>query len=203
MSVENRMTTRPPAGKTKWRRFAYIAVPGVVVAAALAGMTAKGAIASSISVSGQEYMVAAQQLQGKGFVQFGGQVNSDQGGKQVTEPTIDSGIASATLKNLCQSVKMGPLTMRLTAGGGNDPVKATNMIVDASGQTGSKAVFHNITVGQDASSLNKDGATTGVAGGFGQQADSVTIDNLRQDTWLTTAGTFTLPGLSLGFGGGC
>jgi hypothetical protein len=24
-----------------------------------------------------------------------------------------------------------------------------------------------------------------------------------QHTWLTTAGTFTLPGLTLGFGGGC
>ena len=34
-------------------------------------------------------------------------------------------------------------------------------------------------------------------------ADTVTIDNLNQDTWLTTAGTFTLPDLRLGFGGGC
>jgi len=203
MSVENNTIKRPLAGKTRWRRFAIVAVPGVVLAGALAGMTAKGAIASSISVSGQEYMVAAQQLQGQGFVQFGGSVNSDQGGKNVTEPTIDSGIANATLKNLCQSVHMGRLTMRLTAGGGGDPVKASNMVVDASGQTGSKAVFHNITVGQDASTLNKDGSESGMAGGFGQQADSVTIDNLRQDTWLTTAGTFTLPGLKLGFGGGC
>jgi hypothetical protein len=29
------------------------------------------------------------------------------------------------------------------------------------------------------------------------------IDNLVQHTWLTTAGTFTLPDLSLGFGGSC
>ena len=43
----------------------------------------------------------------------------------------------------------------------------------------------------------------GQAGGFGQEAGSVTIDNLVQDTWLTTAGTFTLPGLTLGFGGKC
>ena len=28
---------------------------------------------------------------------------------------------------------------------------------------------------------------------------TITIDNLRQHTWLTTAGTFTLPGLSLSF----
>ena len=203
MSAQNNMSTRQAAGRTKWRRFAYVAVPGVVLAGALAAMTAQGAIASSISVSGQEYLITAKQLNGTGFVQFGGQVNSDQGGKQVTQPVITSGIANARLQSLCQSVKMGPVTMRLTAGNGSTPVTASNMIVDASGQTGSKAVFHNISVGDDASSLSKDGANTGAAGGFGQQADSVTIDNLRQDTWLTTAGTFTLPGLSLSFGGSC
>ena len=203
MSVENTMSPRQTSGKTKWRRFAYVAVPGVVLAGALAGMTAQGAIASSISVSGQEYLITAKQLNGTGFVQFGGQVNSDQGGHQVTKPVITSGIANASLKSLCQSVTMGPVTMRLTAGNGSSPVTASNMIVDASGQTGSQAVFHNITVGQDAGTLTKDGSNTGVMGGFGQQADSVTIDNLHQDTWLTTAGTFTLPGLSLGFGGSC
>ena len=41
------------------------------------------------------------------------------------------------------------------------------------------------------------------AGEQKQQADSITIDNLVQHTWLTTAGTFTLPGLSIGFGGSC
>jgi hypothetical protein len=43
----------------------------------------------------------------------------------------------------------------------------------------------------------------GPSGGFGQQADSVTIDNLKQNTWLTTAGTFTLPGFNLTFGNAC
>lgn len=207
MSVENTVSAehtgnaRQPSGKTAWRRFAYVAVPGVVLAGALAAMTAQGAIASSISVSGEEYMVAAKQLNGTGFVQFGGQVTNAKGG---TQPVITSGIAHATLSHLCQAVTMpGGLTMRLTAGDGSTPVSVSNMIVDASGQTGSEAVFHNISVGQDASTLTKDGAETGAVGGFGQQADSVTIDNLRQNTWLTTAGTFTLPGLSLGFGGSC
>jgi hypothetical protein len=203
MSAESNTSSPQPAGRTKWRLFAYAAVPAIAIAGTLIGLTAKGAIASSISVSGQQYLVTAKQLQGQGFVQFGGQVSSDQGGKQVTEPTINSGIAHATLKGLCQAVKVGPLTMRLTAGNGSEPVKATNMVVAASGQTGSVAVFHNISVGTDASALTKDGTETGAVGGFGQQADSVTIDNLRQNTWLTTAGTFTLPGLSLGFGGSC
>jgi hypothetical protein len=190
-------------GKIKWRRFALVAVPAVALAGVLVGLTAQGSIASSISVSGEEYTVTANQLDGTGFVQFGNQLTSDQNGKQVTEPVIETGINSATLHSLCQSVALGPVTMRLTAGAGNHPVKASNMVVDASGQTGSLAIFHNIVTGQDASTLNEDSGEAGTAGGFGQQADSITIDNLRQTTWLTRAGTFTLPGLSIGFGKSC
>jgi hypothetical protein len=190
-------------GKIKWRRFALVAVPAVALAGVLVGLTAQGSIASSISVSGQEYTVTANQLDGTGFVQFGNQLTSDQNGKQVTEPVIETGINSATLHSLCQSVALGPVTMRLTAGAGSDPVKASNMVVDAGGQTGSLAIFHNIVTGQDASTLNEDAGEAGTAGGFGQQADSITIDNLRQSTWLTRAGTFTLPGLSIGFGKSC
>jgi len=65
------------------------------------------------------------------------------------------------------------------------------------------ATFTNISIGDDAGTLTEDPGTTGAAGSFGEQADTVTIDNLNQDTWLTTAGTFTLPDLRLGFGGGC
>lgn len=205
MPAVNSMNTSPrPRGRVHWRRFAYVAVPAVAVAGLLIGLTAQGSIASSISVSGQEFLVTSDQLDGHGFVQFGNQMTSDQNGKDVQIPVIESGIHSATLKNLCQSLKLGPVTMRLTAGTDpNHPVKVTNMVVDASGQTGSSAVFHNIVTGADASSLSRDGGETGAAGGFGQEADSVTIENLRQDTWLTTAGTFSLPGLKLGFGKSC
>jgi hypothetical protein len=191
---------RPQAkGKIKWRRFAMAAGPAGVVAGILVGLTAQGAIASSISVSGQEFLVTATQLTGTGFEQFGSSLSQGNG----TQPVIVSAIHHATLSNLCQSVKVGPVTLRLTAGGGGNDVSADNLIVDASGQTGSQAVFKNITIGQDAGTLTKDPGTAGQPGGFGQQADSITIDNLVQHTWLTTAGTFTLPGLSIGFGGSC
>ena len=186
-------------GKVKWRRFAIVAVPATVIAGTIIGLTAQGAIASSISVSGQEFLVTATQLSGTGFEQFGGQVSGANG----AQPVIVSAIHSASLANLCQSVTVGPVTLRLTAGGGGNPVTADNLIVDASGQTGSVAVFHNITIGQDAGTLDEDPGTTGQPGGFGQQADSITINDLVQHTWLTTAGTFTLPGLSIGFGGSC
>jgi hypothetical protein len=188
-----------PQGRVKWRRFAMVAVPAVIVAGALIGLTAEGAIASSISVSGEQYLITASKLTGTGFEQFGGTVPGTSG----DEPVIISAIHNATLANLCQSVTIGPITLHLTAGGDGTPVSAQNLVVDASGQTGSEAIFHNITIGQDAGTLSEDPGADGSSGGFGQQADSMEIDNLVQHTWLTTAGTFTLPDLSLGFGGSC
>jgi hypothetical protein len=198
LSVDN-SSKQQSQGKVRWRRFAIVAVPAIAVAGILVGLTAEGAIASSFSVSGQEYTVTATKLYGTGFVQFGTEL--PQGGKEL--PVIESGINSAQLTDLCQGVTVGPLTIRLTAGNAGTPVSASNLIVDASSQTGSQAVFHNIVIGQDASTLNEDPGTTGGGGAFGEQADSITIDNLVQNTWLTTAGTFTLPNLSLGFGGVC
>ena len=188
-----------PQGRVKWRRFAMVAGPAVIVAGTLIGLTAEGAIASSISVSGEQYLITASKLTGTGFEQFGGTVSNGSG----DQPVIISAIHSATLTNLCQSVTIGPVTMHLTAGGDGTPVSAQNLIVDASGQTGSEAVFHNISIGLDAGTLSEDPGADGSSGGFGQQADSMEIDNLVQHTWLTTAGTFTLPDLSLGFGGSC
>lgn len=201
MSTESSASaiTSPPAGRVRWRRLALILVPATAVTAVLVGLTANGAIAASMSVSGQEFLVTATQLNGTGFEQFGGTVPGQNG----TQPVVVSAIHSATLSHLCQQVTVGGVTLKLTAGGNGTPVAASNLIVDASGQTGSEAVFHNITIGQDAGSLTQDPGATGQAGGFGQEASSVTINNLVQHTWLTTAGTFTLPDLSLGFGGHC
>lgn len=192
---------QPAVGRVRWKRLAVIAVPGAVIAFALMGLTARGAIASNISVSGQEFLVTATQLRGNGFVQFGSSVPSN--GGSGSQPVVESGIGQATITDLCQSAKVGPMTIRLTAGDGTTPVSATNLIVDAGAQTGSSATFQNITIGQDAGTLSKVPGTDGSAGGFGEQADSITINNLVQNTWLTTAGTFTLPGLSVGFGGSC
>jgi hypothetical protein len=199
MSAESSKAGFHTPGKVRWRRFAIAAVPAVAIAGVLVGLTAEGAIASSISVSGEEYTVTATQLTGTGFEQFGGEVSNASG----PQPVIVSAINSAKLTGLCQSVKIGPVTLRLSAGTGGTPASASNMIVDASGQTGSEATFKNISIGLDAGTLTEDPGASGAAGSFGEQADTVTIDNLNQDTWLTTAGTFTLPDLSLGFGGSC
>jgi hypothetical protein len=192
MSVDK--NNRSERGKVKWRRFALVAVPAVAVAGTLVGLTAEGALASSISVSGQQFTITADQLVGTGFAQFGGALPNSGGGQT---PVIVSAMQNATMTNLCQSVTVLGLTIRLTAGNGGTPVSASNLVVDANDQTASSAVFSNISIGQDAGTLG------GPAGTFGEQAEQVTINKLVQHTWYTTAGTFTLPNLSLGFGGSC
>jgi Family of unknown function (DUF6230) len=193
MSERAEPGARSSQGRVKWKRFAVIMVPSAVVAAVLIGLTAQGAIGANISVSGQEFTVTADQLNGTGFEQFGSTVT--QGSNHI--PVAVSAIHSAKLTNLCQAVSVGGITLLLRAGrSSGSPVVADNLIVDAS-QLSGNATFHNITIGQDAGTLSEDPGTTGTSGTFGEQADSITIDNLVQHTWLTTAGTFTLPGLSL------
>ena len=181
-------------GKVNWRRFAIVAIPAVAVAGTLVGLTAEGALASSISVSGQQFTITANQLVGTGFAQFGGVLPNSSGGQT---PVIVSSMKNATMTKLCQSVTVLGMTVHLSAGGDGTPVSASNLVVDANDQTASSAVFTNISIGQDAGTLG------GPAGTFGEEADQVTINDLVQHTWYTTAGTFTLPNLSLGFGGSC
>jgi len=93
---------------------------------------------------------------------------------------------------------MSAILMIPSAGVGSTPVSADNLVVDAD-QLSGNATFTNIAIGQDAGTLTEVPGTAGTSGGFGEQADTIVIANLRQHTWLTTAGTFTLPGLSLSF----
>ena len=102
------------------------------------------------------------------------------------------------------STSLGPLgnwVLKITAGQGSTPVTADSLIIDANQLSGSTASFSNINIGQDASTLNAvANVPQGAAGTFGQQASGVTIDNLQQVAYSTSAGTFTLPGFSLNFG---
>ncbi len=195
-------------GRVRWRRFAIMFVPAAGVTALLLGLTASGALASSFSISGQQFKVSADQLTGtNGFQQFG-TIDHTAGGTLI--PVAESEIGHATITNLCQSVKvdlstfgLGTWTLKITAGQGATPVSADSLIIDANQLSGSTATFHNINIGQDASTLNAvSGVPTGQAGTFGQQASDVSISNLQQVAYATSAGTFTLPGFGLSFSSG-
>jgi hypothetical protein len=191
-------------GRTRWRRFAAVMVPAVVAATAIMAGVANGALPASFSVSGSTFKVSASRLEGTGFVQYGGFI-AEKGG-DVRNPfdpknhaTAVSGIASAKLFDLCQSVKVKdlPLSLVIHAGGGGTPAEATNLLINMT-QLSGDATFTNIVIGQDASTLTKGGDNAhGLAGQFGQEADTVVITNLKQIAWSTTAGSFTLKGLDL------
>jgi Family of unknown function (DUF6230) len=201
----NLSSTHRRQGKVRWRRFAIALVPSLAVLGTLLGLTAQGVLASSFSISGQQFQVSADELNGTGFQQFG---TVDATANNTPVVVAESQIGSATLTNLCQSVvtSLGPLgtyTLRITAGSGGTPVSADSLIVDANQLSGSTATFHNINIGQDASTLNAvSGVPLGTPGSFGQQASSVDIVNLHQVAYSTSAGTFTLPGFSLNLSAG-
>ncbi|MET8834561.1 DUF6230 family protein [Micromonospora sp. NPDC004540] len=183
-------------GRTRWRRFAALAVPATAVAGAIVFGIAQGATAASFAVSGQTFKVSASELRGEGFVQFGG-VAQEVDGTQ--HPVAVTGIRRAQLFDLCQSVKVpgAPVVLRTTAGGGGRPATASDLVIEAE-QLEGDAEFTNIHIGQDASTL--EGGPDGVKGprkAFGQQADAVTIKNLRQVARSTQAGKFNLTGLKL------
>ena len=196
-------------GQTRWRRFAVLFGLSAAAAGGLIAMMSSGALAASFSVSGQQFQVSADKLVATGFVQYGAVDARTEPGSdsQTPEPVAVAAMKTATLTNLCQSVvtdlgDFGSVTLKINAGTGKDPVTAKNMVVDMSNLDGN-AKFQDMEIGRDAATLDK-GPTNDPAeiaqrreGFFSQQADKVTITNLKQVAWATTAGEFNLTGLSL------
>ena len=191
-------------GRVSWRRFAAIALPSLAAAGVLMVLTAQSVLAVSFSISGTPFTVTAKQLKGRGFEQFGVLTSVPKALPGHTHLTMlaTNAIRSASLTDLCQSVTLGGLTLRITAGTGSQPVRATDLVVDADRLSGN-ASFTKMQIGRDASTLTQVPGVKGPPGDFGQQAATVTITNLRQHAYATTAGTFTLPDFSLRFGGHC
>jgi hypothetical protein len=199
------------AGRVSWRRFGVVMVLSAGATAGLLSLVTSGAIAATFSVSGQQFKVSADKLVAEGFVQYGTvDARTDPGSNppsQVPEPVAVSAMRNATLTNLCQSVvtdlgDFGSVTLTIKAGTGKNPVTAENMVVDMS-QLNGNASFTDIEIGRDASTLDK-GPTNDPGelaqrrqGFFSQQASRVTITDLRQVAWATSAGTFNLYDLSL------
>ncbi|MEV8530448.1 DUF6230 family protein [Streptomyces sp. NPDC051211] len=185
-------------GRVRWRRFAVLTVPAIAVTAALGIALAQGALAASFAVSGQQFKVSAQSLTGEGFVQYG---SVDVNAREELIPVAVTAIREAKLNSLCQSVVtslpvIGDVSLNLTAGQ-KTPVEATNLFVDAT-QLSGNATFTNIEIGRDASTLDKGPTDAqGMQDLFAQQADTVSITDLKQTAWATNAGTFKLSGLNL------
>jgi hypothetical protein len=188
----------PAYGRTNWRRFAVaVGVPAVAAGALVIGL-AQGAFAASLTLSGEEFKISADTLDGTGFVQYATAYDTSKAPGKVGAAV--SGIQLAKLYNLCQSVhpKGSPFSLVITAG--KDPKKPAigeNMIIGMNDLTGD-AEFKGIEIGKDASTLTKGGPDAkGTSGSFAQEADHVTITGLQQTAVYTQASTFTLTGLHL------
>lgn len=182
-------------GRTRWRRFAALMVPAFIAVGAIVVGMANGAIAASFSVSGQSFKVSADKLHGTGFMQFSG-VDTPKEGAPI--PVAVSVIKSAELTNLCQSVNVpNPLGMkivlRIEAGKGGQPATAKGLVIGLHKLQGD-ATFGNIQIGRDGSDLSGNSA---LLGSFGQSADTIDVVNLKQTATSTSAGTFSLTGLTL------
>jgi hypothetical protein len=194
----------PPAGSgIRWKRFAGMLGITGGLAAGLVFLTAQGVLASAFSISGMPFVVSADRLHGDGFEQFAtldtmidNSPNAGDTGGQVV--VIVSAIDTAQLTNLCQSVSLGGMYLKITAGDATHDVTAKTLVVDSDLITGD-ASFDTIDIGQDSSTLSRVPGVTGGEGVFGQQAKSVEILHLRQNNYATTAATFKLPHLRMAF----
>jgi hypothetical protein len=187
----------PASAGTNWRRFGLVLVVPAVVSGVLIAGVANGAVGAHFSVSGQSFKISAEKLVGTGFVQYGNVVVEKNGTKHFV---ATSGIAEARLYKLCQSVKVPNLPVSLVIHAGEaegKPAVARDLLIDMTDLRGD-ATFKEINIGQDASTLKGGGRdATGEAGAFGQQADDVTITDLEQVSWGTSAAEFELTGLDL------
>src|SRR5258708_780070 len=159
----------------------------------------------AISMCGQPFIVTARLLKGQGFEQFGvveHSATNNLPGHSNQIVLAATAIRSATISHLCQSVNVLGVPMVITAGDGSTPPVAADLVVYADPVSGD-ASFRHLTLGRGASTPHEGAGGRGPAGGFSLQAPKVTISDLKQHAFATTAGTFTLPGFRLRFGGGC
>ncbi|RPF36339.1 DUF6230 family protein [Streptomyces sp. TLI_185] len=197
-------------GGTRWKRFAVVMVPSVAATAAIGVALAQGALAASFSVSGQQFKVSADSLEGDGFEQYGA---VDAGytleGKSTVRPVAVSAFNSAKITNLCQSVVtpnvpiFGKVSLILRAGDprtGAKEVEADKLYIDLD-DLSADATFSDINIGVAAKSATKG---PGIAendktnpNGFAQEARHASLTGVKQTAWATTAGTFKLSGLRM------
>lgn len=171
-------------------RLVLAAVPVAVAVTVLTTGVAQGSVPVSFAISGSQFKISADLLEGTSFSQYGGTATDTAG---VEHAVAIANIGSAQLTNLCQSVvtqtPAGPVGMLITAGGEGTPVEATGLqigMTDLKGDT----TFTDVRIGVDASTVITD--AKGSAGDFAQDSSSLRISGLQQTAWTTQAAVFTL-----------
>lgn len=198
-------------GGTRWKRFALVMVPSIAATAAVGVGLAQGALAASFSVSGQDFKVSADKLDGDNLIQYGGMAEGhDLKGNPQKHPVTISGFSRAEITNMCQSLvtptPLGAVTLQLRTGTKEGrPAVATNIYLDVA-ELDTNAEFKNldigVAVGDPSHKTKPQPGTVTSPYAFSQRADKAILSDVRQKAWATTAGTFKLPDLKLRLLGG-
>ncbi|MGC9538902.1 DUF6230 family protein [Streptomyces sp. UG1] len=189
----------PGEGGTRWRRASLLMVPSMLAIATMTVAMAQGALAASVGVSGKQFTVTADQVEGHQMTGFPSSVRSADG-KELE--TIRLGFGSASLRSLCltQGLRLpliGDVTLSLKSGG-NSPATVENFTADATDVLGAKGSLSQVEVGVDASQLNRAGeGGRGPKGRFGLQASGMSLQDFSTTAHNLTSGSFKLSGLDL------
>ncbi|WP_425955107.1 DUF6230 family protein [Xylanimonas sp. McL0601] len=181
--------------RTRRGRVLLATVPTVAALAFVGGGVAQGVVPVSMAVSGQQFKIAADRLEGDGFSQYAGVALETDKTKQ--HPAAIANIDKAQLYNLCQSVKT-PFGVSLLIHAGSNPkkpVEASGLQIGMDNLAGD-ATFSDIRIGVDASAVQTK--AVGSVNDFAMDAKHVTITDLQQVSWSTQAAVFKLTDLKLG-----
>ncbi|MFD7445004.1 DUF6230 family protein [Streptomyces sp. NPDC059909] len=192
-------------GRTRWKRFAAVLVLSSTAAAALGIGMAQGALAASFLISGRKFQVTADTLDARGLSIYG-MVDVAKNGTLV--PVVVNGFRHAKISGLCQSVVvpipvLGPYTLRLT--GGNDGrAVAKNLFIDATSVSVGQADLDELDIGVAIGAVTKGPINPDDRDsrffdpdGVAQQAESVSLTDVRVTAVALSAATFNIPDLRL------
>ncbi|MEV7417014.1 DUF6230 family protein [Streptomyces sp. NPDC089919] len=194
-------------GGTSWKRFALLLVPGIAGTAAVGVGLAEGALAASFSVSGQDFKVTADKLEGYDLIQYNGVAKGhDMDGKVSSNPVTISGFRQAKITNMCQSLVtpvpgLGNITMKIHAGHKGSPALAENLYLDVADLDTTSSTFKDldigVAVGDPSHTTKPQAGTVQNPNAFSQRAKGAVLEGVKQRAWATTAGTFKLNNLNL------
>ncbi|WP_159037173.1 DUF6230 family protein [Streptomyces specialis] len=174
-----------------WRRFCVVWVLALVTAGGTVWATTAAAVPVRFAVSGSEFRVSAERLEGHGVIQYAS-VTEGAGGER--RPVAVTGIGRAEMRDLCLSAvahtPLGAVTLLIRSAPGKD-VRADDLVLDLE-QLEGDLEFGDAQLGRDAASLDAGPGGPGPDGGYGQQARTLTIDGMRLRSWSVTAATFRL-----------
>ena len=166
--------------KSRSGRIVLAAVPVAAAITLTMGGVANGAVPVSFAISGSQFQISADQLDGSGFSQYAGVASDTNGGQH---QVAIANIKSASLTNMCQSVvtdtPLGKVGVMITAGGGGNPATASGLQIGMTDLRGD-ATFSNIRIGVDASTVHTD--AKGSAGDFAQDSDTINIITTNNST---------------------